>query len=809
MNYEKTQSVKTDICAREGVVTDIDYVANTGTVDLGEELGTVDCTFLYHGQHWIFNRDAYPGSDIQDVSAYAFCVNDLVMVVERADPEGEVGDKVYEVVAALEEDHSAVKKRYLWPPFVPQNGVVYGAYYSEETEGYQYPTFPFVTASTKELVNEYTDSSGNARALGTFAADDTGETHIVITNVDGVYTAHGPHEFMEEDNQFSYVPDVTLQTEPNYRGRTIGLSADDELLMDNIPFAQLDVSALSYTDTLMRSVRRIIHIDEENELVTVLYLLIDYSTRSGYNEFFDETGYLPPAYAFEVYLGQCSTPTCIYDIMQDRIDGVTLPDIVLAQDTDASWPWHEMIGVAIEDFSAGELSGEFVFSYDIHVVYDPTYFDVAYAGKDIEVSLYASLPYEEWISDPDDDTGWADFYKADFRQKIFRLTTAPDGTYYVSHEDGERIRPFNDLSYTYESESNYGGYSGLTRQAVTVFAGEGDIDCIVFKDGVNELRKQIQVDSTFQKICGTVNSYEHGEFDYELDLKEIYTHTDEFGTFEICRAESAIIGTNRFLEETAEYSKSAYGQMQFVVFTNIDLKRGIYTYVIHQPFKDVDMATWYPNSDNVYPSAPDVYKWYHYITDRNGTVLVNEGAGAYPTGDRDTMGTANADTTDALLNLISNPPYPLTLTYCVDGYGWAPDGENYMNIVWPTKTVFNRMVGVDCSDIVDWGWNTTNSSYGDWPDYYHSHFYFYNYNIGNPHRGSSVLTSSAEAPCANAILFSSGAYRDGTEVPHGYTYLYYMRCNDYASYDTYELNSPGLDDLLTCTGRDDLVLENT
>ena len=374
------------IWAFEGVINYIHWGNNYGLVDIGqhpelEESGEQECEFRYMGQHWLANLNAYPNTDAGAHSAYAFCKDDLVIVLSMPlPPEEQTEDKKrkYVCVAVIEEDRSAVVKRWCWPLFRNLPSVVLGAKYATPN---QESGFPFIDPYTsRDLVNPYTDVMGNERPLGTLGG--TGNTRLVITreilNDEPVFVAHSAFEFMEETDGFDYVPDMLMQTVSNYKGRIVGFSAEDELLIDNIPVVKIIEPTFTPLGSDRSSTHKLIHIDEKNDIITIIFVTMDFHYRYyTLHPVYGESGFLPPPYAFHVRKAQLSgADLCIYKAM----NLAEIPEITLETDLAASQTWDDMLG---EPYSRNLPFCQYTWGRNLQQS-----IEVAYYGKDVELLFY-------------------------------------------------------------------------------------------------------------------------------------------------------------------------------------------------------------------------------------------------------------------------------------------------------------------------------------------------------------------------------------------------------------------------------------
>lgn len=852
-------TIESKICAYRGVITSIDFEEKSGTVDLGGNIGEVSCDFNYMGQHWIWNKSAYSDEHAADHSVFAFCLNDLVIVIKQALPIAEQTETTkvkYTCVAVLEEDGSAIVKRYVWPLFrFNTKGIVLGAEYTDELDIDSNPKecgFPFMISNTRELINEYTDQEYNPRALGTFVDQDgtfaeKGNTKLVITK-EGTsnFVAHPACEFMEEGDQFNYTPDALMQSEPNYKGRIIGLSADDELLLDNIPIATVNVDTIDENQQSRYYQRhRVIHIDEQNSIITLLYITIDFQWAYYTNhEIYEEAGYFPPPYAFRVSKGQLiDAELCIYSAMNKE----TLPEITLVADTDASWAWDDMLGIPYE---ASLSLCEKTWGYNL--VQD---FEVAYAGKDFELVFYGI----------DEITEYTALHREPNWLKIaFRISTNEDGTYQVNKEKTDNGPLFGDYVHEYRQSVEY-TYSTSTPSAKArkqewkdslLSLEEGEAEFILAEVDGNKLVRRLVA-------SGSGSSYNDYHYPYYSDglctytaswdsvYEEIYVHIDSSGVeWEIGRSyvstDGNIDGTSHWTEVTPynwertvdTLTRTIVCTAKYLLFTHIDVRNGIYSYFLFTPFDDQDI-TEYEGDNGLWPYAPPV-EWHHYIAHQGIVSYHTTYYNAIPSGDPATMTDEEHDTRYAY-NKLFNYAY-ITISSEESIYGeqisvippFDLAVKIYIDSAYPGGTLTdpagNEFYGTDASPypgifyipMHKW-WYDTASCYtmardlcedpkGLYPEYNAHPFSsasISNYrwprywNTGYPHVGVYIINGIDETCEAGLIYCDECVTKTGISYGNN-QYKYTLQL---LSALPVTIESANLSNLFSCTKRNDLVLK--
>lgn len=383
MKTRSEETVTTAVATYVGKLIDMDWASGEGVAELdappGVEPVEVPCRFRYMGRHWIWQQargdvaaytsediEAYPDEDAASHSAFAFCLGDRVVLLHKpmeaeaaaADREAGGDGKEYVAVAVLSPEGDRVVKRNPWPMYrLGHEAWALGVGYSDfEGRG---RGFPFITDDgTRTPVEPFRDQRGHWRALGTDGG--SGNTRVVVTREreadenggdDRVhFVPHAVHEFAGPGEGMPYVPDVLMQTAPNWKGRIIGWSAEDEILIDNIPVAR--VVGIDPDTELERSwkaeTRKFVYVSAEERLISVLYVTMDcnfdwrHREKSGNPGGAAAEAWYPPKYAFHCQIGVAigDDLLCPYEAMETPRE--ELPVIQLETDEELSWTWQAL-----------------------------------------------------------------------------------------------------------------------------------------------------------------------------------------------------------------------------------------------------------------------------------------------------------------------------------------------------------------------------------------------------------------------------------------------------------------------------------
>ena len=628
----------------------------------------VKCGFRYAGQHWIWQQanplfagdvEAYPEEDAASHSAFAFCVGDRVVLLHKdrersaerqtgqtgqTGDEGEDDGKEYVAVAVLEErerDDGAggvvvdvtLRKRKVWPLYrLGHEAVVLNVRYREEED--KGAGFPFVSADGRTPVNPFLDWKDHVRALGTIGG--AGNPRLVATrekikekrvNATGqeeevetdVYVPHAIHEFCEPDEDIPYVPDVFMRTKPNWKGRVIGWSAQNEVLIDNIPVAR--VRSAADVETLIEpswraATRKLVHIDERAGVLTVLHVTADchFDWRAG-AEAGGEADWRPPKYAFHVMSG--STPfRCVYEAMGTPRE--ELPVVELREDAEASWPWADLQAEVeaktwLRDTQIDNLSGETlevvppdevladgsVKAGEAEVwfwggckmfgmnAYNPARHDrrckislvFGNVGKDDPAGRpEGGLKVEKRVGGPEP---WSPFNKETLRSAVTLTSRNPEnGTYGFVLEDHAEI-----LGHEVEDEEGNTTRSGYVEEEAARAGGNA---LVVRLSGHDHYTDD-------PKVCDT-------------ELTRTYLHRTPDGDHEIVAEAQRLAGRGYDDIRTT---------MSTVVFTLTDVRRGVYGFWEISWFDDKP-AKYVTSEISARPPDRWFIRWRHYLWTKAG-----------------------------------------------------------------------------------------------------------------------------------------------------------------------------------------------
>lgn len=339
MKLSKLSAPHPKPCLYEGTIISIDHISQTGVVELKYNRGNVDVTFRYYGQHWVWNVDVYNDKTPYEYSSHAFCIGDIVLLIYGRKDENDI--PIFIAVSTLSDNRSVTNKRWCWPLY-PRDKVVIAlfTYINDSNKSYG---FPFITNSTRALLNEFTDQEGDNRALGTL---DGPENYMVIKKEsNGNFTPHAAHEFMTQDDSFRFIPDISGRTTVNFDGRLVGISINAELLMDNIPFATIgNFTSVGQYHSGYSTSRLFISIDKDNVL-TVYKLVVDLNAANNDPENQTNEGISAVHYPFEVAVGRVTCPLCIQGIMEldeiPQVDLISDSDISISRWSIDPTPWGD------------------------------------------------------------------------------------------------------------------------------------------------------------------------------------------------------------------------------------------------------------------------------------------------------------------------------------------------------------------------------------------------------------------------------------------------------------------------------------
>lgn len=711
MKLHPNEIIKGEVGTWIGTLIWIDWENNLGRAVLDQPPGTdtggepkeIECTFRYAGQHWVWNMNAYPAEDIASHSAYAFCVGDRVvllhpvppkMIPDPNDPWHKIPDPnspKYAAVAVLKEEDdgsggkiTTLEKRKVWPLYrIGHEAFVLNFKYSGL--GDKGAAFPFISDDgRRDLINPFFDLADNTRAFGTpVQAGGTGNPRLVVTRevlYDWIYgdialfIPHAIHEFSEPGEDIPYVPDVLMQTIPNFRGRIMGWSAEDEILIDNIPVARVE-SATDLEATIIPSwkavTKKFLYIDEPHNILTVLFVTMDcnYDWRpweksgnsNGENKPNDEnnpndekpTYWYPPLYAFYVQTGSTELSSlCIYAAMETPRE--ELPRITLVENRAASWLWNDLrrqepnyiLNNQADNLSAGV--------------------EIVLPGQEKEVYFWGGVVM----------TGMSDPGK---RRKIgLVIKSSDDGSIRVEKRIGEL-----ELFSPFTSE-NLDAYVRHANRVYVNTEGEEVAERYIAEDYAR-LKRPVSEEvsrhgnaSMVVEISG-VDSYKVNETTYmatyDTDLRKRYLHKGPPGDFVIAEEKQILKGDQDILHQQSEQD-TVRATISMIVFTHIDLLHGVYgywnvTWLDDVPCKDV--APYNTHGGNY--TGKNVI-WEHFITSAKGTITTHIAEAPIPHGsdDDDNSIITNLAPLARLIrySVLNNPGTP----------GFEPWGAHYCHNVW-------------------------------------------------------------------------------------------------------------------------------
>ena len=646
MKLKCDDTIRAEVATYIGTLTWIDWENNVGKALLDAPPGAdpnaepveVDCTFRYMGQHWIWNMDAYPDEDAASHSAFAFCIGDRVMLLHK-DKKAEPGqtppqppEKEYVGVAVLKEEDdgnggkkTSIWKRKVWPLYrigheslvldfkyagLDDKGAGFPFLSHVRVGGYPAGVYAYYYDGRRELQNPFVDQQGHERAFGTPKRDDGwGNPRLVVTkekdeNDETVFVPHAVHEFAEGNENMPYVPDVLMQTKPNWRGRTIGWSAHDEILIDNIPVARVAPQSVeAILPSWKAATKKIIHIDEAHNTLTVLFVTVDcnYDWRP-----YDNSGavvnngannWYPPKYAFYVQRGGISE-LCPYAAMDTPRN--ELPVIEMQPDLEASWLWRDLRAIRptiyMQNNRLDNLSDGF---------------GIAAPGQEIEVFFWAGLVM----------MGLYVPNESDKRRKIgLTISTAADGSISITKKvgDPEPFAPIDknrlDSHLTYEPPGkprpNFNtGTIADGYHTKTIYE-----DFAETKQIVREEAARLGDAVLWVELSGKDNysrDRDTDREDYETNLVKAYRHDGPEGHFVIAEERQILSG---YADDAANTVRAT---ISMIVFTHIDLRHGIYGYWDVTWFDDVEAKYFSPDVSSR-PPSPYYIKWEHYVRSASG-----------------------------------------------------------------------------------------------------------------------------------------------------------------------------------------------
>lgn len=861
MKLKGNETIANEVGTHIGTLTWIDWEHNRGRVTLDPKPGAdpaaepveVECAFRYAGQHWIWNMDAYPEEDIASHSAFAFCMGDRVMLLHPVPATAEDPERPkYVAVAILKEEDDGqggktvtLEKRRVWPLYrLGHEAFVLNFKYAGL--GGKGAGFPFISNDgRRDLQNPYTDQRGHTRAFGTPERDGgTGNPRLVVTREEAyvpgyppwygkvpVFIPHATHEFAEPGEDIPYVPDALMQTTPNYRGRIIGWSAEDEILIDNIPVARVtgaeDIEAI--VPSWKAVTRKFVYLDETNNTLTALFVTMDCNfdwrprERSGNPNGAEAEFWYPPLYAFYVQSGLTELSSlCVHAAMETPRE--ELPVIALREDAAASWKWQDLqrqepnyiLNNQADNFSGGV--------------------EIAFPGHEAEIFFWGGVIM----------TGTAEPGR---RRKIgLRLKSADDGSVRVEKFIGdlELFSPFN--------EDNLEAYVEHADRVYTNSEGTEVTERYIAKDyarlkrPVSEEAARSGETALIVEVSG-VDSYVVDENSYmatyDTDLRKRYLHRGPTGEFVIAEEMQTLTGGQDILHTEAE-TNTVRATMSMIVFTHIDLLHGVYGYWDVTWLDDVLCRDIAPHNTNGGNNTGKNVIWNHWVKSAKGAYMTHrsEGPVPYGSGNDDAVIINLAPLARLIRYSIRNNPgtpgyEPWLAHYChniwnlprfrVDDMELTPDmrvidiiNDRQHRYKWyihvpayysraPENDIYSWLQGTTWlhgtkrkqeaqakSPLYDFSLTPLTKEVGVWP-------YFKNVCLGF---GGDFLVYSGSVDTnrnfagilyTDAMKFEGAAYGDGD---FSYTVSFDRQSNPYPQ----RCSSPGMEKLFTCTGRNDATI---
>ena len=704
----KWGKIRREVATWIGELIDIRWDKGQGTAkleDVKDENGEpvekeVPCTFCFCGQHWPFNSQAYQAEDPRSHSAFAFFIHDRALLVQRKPHAGEVDEDgdgwIYEAVAVITEKkdengepitdpvtgivQNEVARRWCWPLF--RNGhrsFLVNACYNYDPEQNTlvgdpftavqnriYRGYPFVDIDTREPVEPFVDQQGNERPLGTVGFQgnpcllvtkeqqvetlpDGTQTPMVDSEGEPVwcYVPHAHCEFCDPWGKFiQYVPDVTMRRRPNWKGRIVGLSELDELLIDNIPVARITFDDSEIQASYSAVIRWVFHINDETNRLTLLRITADwqYAYRL-YPEFYKyRYDVIFPRYAFatQVAIIQLDELNIYSKEIAEKPRGL-LEEIQLVLDENMSWR-HVAAYNSIPNRIDWALLDNIVSPYSTAKA--PS-LDGEIPGIDVPVSLYVAVI--------ESDIGNA------YKRKISLIVgTDGEGNCMVTKEVGDIDGTISNMS-----ASDFSTVWDDTTERISIIdsvtqtiarAEEKWLEEVIVQTPSGEEEKKTAVLSESREFIARVVGHEfsrRGEEDsrYVDDEMTIsYLHREAEEEFEIATMRQ-IWKNNRVT-------------LIVIIFTGIDVENGVYSFWEWTLFDDIDLDVFklefidefIPNDDGGgswktirnYPQLNKKVIWRHYVVDKNTRTMTHEFKYDSPSGRDDEMSDDDKDSAASL-----------------------------------------------------------------------------------------------------------------------------------------------------------------
>lgn len=784
MKEFSSRTISSPIHTRLGTITSIDWAMNSGTVDL-VGIGEVPCSFSYGSQSWIFNRDSYILENIDSHSAFAFCQSDKVLVVVTRNQD-DPSLFEYITVAVLTDNFSSVLKRPVWPVYrLGYDAMVLNATY---VYPHNYYGFPFIQPGSRDYINPYTDHKGVTRALGTGGGSNNA---LVITEEGSDFIPHAMHEFMEPDKTFAVVPDILLQNTPNFKGRIIGFSDMDEILIDNIPVLKINHPENIYLDginiSFKESTVKLVHVNEVSDILTILFITVDYDYHfypEDTHPFISSSGYMCPPYAFSVYKYEADLSSlCIYDAM--LVGRENIPLVNLVQDLSSSWVWYNrdgiegVSGVAVP-YGRGKIT-EFVNLSNL--------IQVGYFGKDIEISLKVST------------TG----LQTNTHHQIitYKVITNVDGTYSVSRFVDPTVIPnVPENSFVVIGEPSI--LWDTTEQVVSSSIHGSCTDTIRSIAGSSFNVTHVTDNDYYYSFDIDVNYNSVAIHDDTIAMSMTYNHSGYGGDFEIAKMFANVRRIyNKFQAPTIGdpippvISDSFTASYTMVIFTYVDPFNALYGFWEVTFFNNTDMASLYSRTSNA------TITWKHYFKNASSKILTRTRTFVLPNAiDQTEEEDQNIDAVLALVpygtassggQVIFQPvKFPIYDRGFINWYstaGWLHDIRHPQNI-GPSGYITNSFSKYPLFSAHPFG---SSPTWLKLP---------YLVNVGNPQRQQSQ-PQAEETVFPTSIIYSKTTNNKvGSAFKRGqYSYVVATEGGTAVL-----VKSQHADRILTCTGKNDMAL---
>lgn len=789
-------------CLYEAVITAIDHSTQTGVADLGHGLGLVDIGFRYIGQHWVWNMEAYPDTDPGMYSSHAFCENDIVLLVmENA---GETGFR-FTAVAVLEEDRSAIKKRWCWPLYPRDISIIARLSYSDL--GNDGAGFPFIVNNTREIIGSFIDQDGNTRAFGTVGG---AEQYLAITKEEEAYRTtkyipHAAHEFMVEDDAFEFVPDVSGRTEPNFNGRIIGVSQNARLLLDNIPFIQINSNELPTGSSGLGNSHVFVNIDNTG-LIKVGMLYVDFNAANHDPENLTNDGIGPAYYPFAVAIAEVEASGCIYDMMALG----TLPLLDLEIDESLSYARGSSDWPALAS-SSNPYTGYNSFESGW---YDNLVNDIIAVSKNesVEVSYIQETNAEDEFIHTHFEFS-SDSYgvlSTSFRYEVLNYGVHNPVTVNLAYAYTDPISGVPFTSYIIGDDEIL---QGSAKAVISSNAGN---------DFTADLFGTFSVDTTATTIydtqTGTNVSFVSSETgNNSVDQKVLF----EWNSIDIC--EHSIVYTSNYNLSWVmdwEYTPMTVGHrsisgtetssftIQTIVFLHVDVKLGIFVYLKCRHNNGLKHSSIFANSSGYkYPNSPYIY-YDLCINNRGDETILDTFSMFAPQGDTSAWTATQDDDWNMFIYYLDlhttfndfEQYDTLAHTYWVNRpWGFATYTPSSSSGATATKHAFSIDEIMDFWDVGrenNFSLHPFSDKESGWPRPKCVAAPKYPYYEG---------VSSFASPFHNWIMLANGyVSRDGSGTANCYRFSYDI---DIATYSgTVIVEHGDMDDIVSCTGRDDAVI---